>query len=142
MADQKVPESIELIEVVRDASNGTIIKKGLWQSDQPIENGFSGVHVHPVGNPCEDQAARSSRDRLDNRGCNQNQSNADHTVEGVIPSGLCVDQAHDSQWSYQGQHVHNRRGGDHFDQFFAVGAEVGAVPAPAETLFFAVWPTP
>ena len=58
-ADQEIAQAVELVEVVGDAAHWPGIEEALGKPNQPIENCFSGVHVHAVGHAGEDQAAQS-----------------------------------------------------------------------------------
>ena len=139
-ADQEVPEPIELGEVVGDLAHGPCVKEPLGQAHQPIEDRFAGVHVHPVGDAGEDQAAHGRDQGLDNAGQHQNHADADHGIERIAAGGLGIDQTHHPQGGDQGQHIHRSGAGQHFDQFAPMGAQVGGIPAPAEALLLAPRP--
>ena len=139
-ADQEIAQAVELVEVVGDAAHGPGIEEALGKPNQPIENRFSGVHVHAVGHAGENQAAQSCGYGGHHAGADQDHADADHGIERITAAGAGVDQAHDPQRSHQGQHVHHTGADQHFDQFAAVGAQEGAVPGPTKALLFAVGP--
>ena len=140
LADQEVPEPIQLGEVVRDLAHGPCVKETLWQTHQAVEDGFAGVHVHPVGNAGEDQATHGRDQGLDDACQHKNHSDADHGIERVAAGGLGVDQTHHPQGGDQGKNIDRGRAGQHFDQLAPMGAQVGGIPAPAEALLLAPRP--
>ena len=139
LANQEVTQLVKFVEVVGDLAHRAFIEKSLGETDESIQNRLACVHVHPVSYAGEDQAAQGRDHRFHHTGGDENDSDADHTIDRVGATPLGLNHAENAEAEHDTEHSGDGGASEHLDKFLLVGCEVRAVPGPAETALLAAW---